>query len=485
VLKKPSVQQNKLNWEVILVIAFYVILPTYFAVEISQAIPLITASRVLLLLMAGMMVLRNRNQILHLRNLGIRQLNLGLAKDKFLSWGICIYFVVLLVVNLTFILDTSEALKQIFVMAAEEYALVWLLLLVLDSRKKLVVAIEVFAIASGVTGLLAALGCILDQNLFHFLDTVSRELTQVTYYRLGLLRAAAGFGHPVYYGSFCAVMVPLCMFLVEQQENPKKRLLFSACLVMNFVGVVFANSRGSILALGCTAVLVFCIRLASKSLKKLFQTYIPIFAAAAAVMLLVAVLSPAGISFLGNTIKSVIQSIIPYNPDSGLLEGNDIIEDLLNQNEGALQPEYGENANGLSSRFVQLTGIGYTLSQNPWFGMGPNAFARGLVAYTFVEGHLSFVKTVDVNIVAIIGQYGLVGLIAFLALYGSIGITLVRKKYRQDPLMHYLFLSFVCYMLCLLSISFLDKWFWIFVAFVVSLVNIIGKEQMQGKEPPA
>ena len=26
------------------------------------------------------------------------------------------------------------------------------------------------------------------------------------YYRLGMLRAAAGFGHPVYYGAFCAVM---------------------------------------------------------------------------------------------------------------------------------------------------------------------------------------------------------------------------------------------------------------------------------------
>ena len=123
-----------------------------------------------------------------------------------------------------------------------------------------------------------------------------------------------------------------------------------------------------------------------------------------------------------------------------------------------------------------MTAISYTLARHPLLGFGPNAFANGLVAYTYVAGHLSFVKTVDMNLVAIIGQYGLVGLLAFLSQFAAVGITLVKKKHRKDPLMFALTMSFVCYMLCLLSISNLDRWYYPTLGLMICLVNIIRKE---------
>ena len=139
--------------------------------------------------------------------------------------------------------------------------------------------------------------------------------------------------------------------------------------------------------------------------------------------------------------------------------------------------DYGENKDGLSSRLDQLTGIRWTLTQEPWFGFGPNCHVRGLMAYMYYPGHWSHVATFDVNIVAIIGQYGLVGLLAFLLQYGTVGLTLIRKKHRSDKLMHHLLLAFLAYMLCLLSISYLDKTSWILIGILISLVNVLRKEK--------
>lgn len=466
---------DKLNWEVVIFMALYTIMPTYCAIEFHDTIPLITISRILLMVMGVVFIIRQRKDLFHLRQFSLRKLNLGLTDDKFLRWGLLLYWLILLIVNVTFLFDTSEAIKQIFVMTAEEYILVWLLTAVLNTRKKLISAIKIFVFASGITGVIAAISCILDFNPFHLLDTVSRELTQATYYRMGMLRAAAGFGHPVYYGAFCAVMTPLCMYLIDICSSKYERRMYCVCMALNIAGVLLSNSRGSLLALGCTALVIFLYHIKTKSIKALFIRYLPVIVIALIIIILVVILCPVGRAYISNLFTfltvdnpSNIPGVVgPEAPSDSPLRPT--LPDI----------SFGENRRGATSRKVQLTGITYTLRQKPLFGMGPNAFARGLVAYTYVEGHLSFIKTVDVNLVAIIGQYGLVGLLAFLSQFVSVGITTIRKKYRSDVLMHHLFLSFGCYMVCLLTISNLDKWYWVFVGFLVCLVNILRHETAQ------
>jgi len=69
-----------------------------------------------------------------------------------------------------------------------------------------------------------------------------------------------------------------------------------------------------------------------------------------------------------------------------------------------------------------------------------------------------------------------------LSLYGGMGIRFLKKKYRGDRLMQYFFLSFLCYMLCLASISFLHKWFWVFTGLFLCLVNVLRKESKNEDE---
>lgn len=461
-----------LCWEAILFFALYIIAPSYLAVEFHASIPLITLSRGLLVLLGLMLVIRRRNDLFNLRNFHIKDLNFGLTSNKFLRLGLLLYFLLLLVADVALLpADTAEALKAIFVVVAEQYVLVWLLTLILDTREKLVCALKVLVITSAVTALLCALGCILDINFFHFLNTVEREMLMTTYYRLGVLRAEAGFGHPVFYGAFCAIMVPIHMYFVENSAGRKQKLFYSACLTMTLVGLVLSNSRGSLLAFCCLVFLAAVLSIIQKRFKKFLCTYLPIGFSALGVLLVIALLLPAGIAYLLGIIDSLLDTVIPNNK---LLD--EVIQEATPGGDGPAL-EYGENAAGTRSRLVQLTGILWTLARKPIFGFGSNAHMRGLIRFRFSNGEWWPTKTFDIAIVSIICQYGIVGFVGFVSLYGSLLKTMLSKKHRQDTLMGFLLLSFITYMLCLLSISSLPKMAWVLIAAIVCLVNIREKEE--------
>lgn len=488
-------KSDRLCWEAVLFFTLYTILPNYFALEISGSLPLLTASRALLLLMGVMLVLRRREVLLDPKRWSLRGLNLLLTEDQPLRWSILIYLGLMLRVNLTFLLDTSESVKHIFTVVAEQYALVWMVTLILDTREKLIGGLRLFFLASGVVALIAAASCVADYNLFYLLDTVKREMLQSDYYRLGLLRAAASFNHPVYYGAYCAVMLPIGMYFVENDKKKWLRLLSAGVMVMNFVGLILSNSRGSILAVGCLAGILFFLYLWQKRLKQLFATYLPIIAGALAVLVLVCCLTPVGLSFLkgvGSSIAMSVESLLPdvipqdtkpapTDPSKPAAEPTGPAATVPAQpTEPATEPEptldYGDNANGVRSRLAQFTMIQWTLEQSPITGLGPNAHVRGLVKAQYVEGKWQTLRTLDMGVVAIVVQFGLLGLLAYTALYGGVFVTLLSKKHRWDTLTQYLTLAFFTYMLCQLSISDVAKWEWVFIGFAVSLINLHNKE---------
>lgn len=488
-MKKNILHTDRLPWEAVLFLALYPILPDYFALELSSSLPMITGCRVLIVLLGVMLLIRQGRELLNFRKNGLRALNLQLSDSYMLRFGFFGYFLILLIVNATFLTKTSESIKQLFVMVAEEYAVVWMLCLILTSRKRIESAVKIMVLTSGVVAVLAALSCILDRNVFYVLNTVNREMLMSDYYRLGMLRAAVGFGHPVYYGAYCAVLFPFAMYLVETTKNKRERMVYSLCLALDFVGLILSNSRGSMLALGCLGMLVFGLHLIGKKLKHLFKTYLPIGALALVILVLVASFSPLGIQFLSRTAGSVMDSIQslfpvatqPTDPTETTPGETDPTEPTETEPTEPTEPtqppiEYGENQDGVGSRLDQFSGITWTVAQEPLFGFGPNCHVQGNMAYMYYPNVWSHVRTFDVNVVYIIGQWGLVGLAGFLLLYGSMGFTVIGKRFREDPLAHHMFLAFVCYMLCLVSISTLDHWFWIFAALLISMARVLNRE---------
>lgn len=395
--------KDKLGWDVILFFALYVISPSYCAIELSSRLPLITVSRVLLVTMLLMLVIRRSEDFYALRKGNVRQLNFGLTGDRFLRWGMLIYFILLVICDLALLpADFGEALKAMFIVIAESYMLVWILTLVLDTREKLLTALQVLVVASAVTAVVATAGCVLDGNPFYYLNTVHREMLMASFYRLGMLRAEAGFGHPVFYGAFCAIITPINMYFVENSEQKWKKWLFSACLTMNIVGLVLSNSRGSMVAFGFLLILVTIARVIKKEFKPFFLTYLPIGMAALAILIAVSLVSPAGLAFLKGIAYSLINTVFPGAVSLDEIGDSSVIS-------------YGENASGMVSRYVQFTGILWTLAQKPLFGFGSNAHMRGLISYLW-EGSWLQADTFDVGLVAIICQYGIVGLLGYTSL---------------------------------------------------------------------
>lgn len=463
-MKSPS-DRNRLPWEVVLFFTLYVFSPSYFALELSDKLPLLTVSRVLLILMGVMLLIRRRNEIFPLRNLKLARWNFCLTEDKFLRTGLLVYFVLLLICDAALLwADAGEAVKAMFSVVAENYALVWMLTLILDTREKLKKALQILVLSSAVVAVIVTIGCVFNCNPFYWLNTVQREMLMSAYYRLGLLRAEAGFGHPVYYGAFCAVITPINMYFIEHGESRWKKLLFSGCQVMNLVGLVLSNSRGSLCIFALLVVLVAVIRIWEKRFAEFLRTYLPIGLAALAILAVVAQLSPAGLAFLKGIVNSMINAIAP----------NTVSMDIIVDENTLIS--YGENVGGAHSRKAQLTGILWTMQRNPLVGLGSNAHMRGLVSYQYKPGIWSVADTFDVALVAIICQYGILGFIGYTALFGSVFKTTAIKQYRQDPLMQFLGLAFVSFMLCLITISSLDKVSWVLFAVIICLCNILRRK---------
>lgn len=460
--------ENRLSWEAVMFFAMYVISPGYFALELSPKLPLFTCSRILLILLGVMFLIRRRGEIFPIRNLKLSRWNFFLTEDKFLRNGLLGYFVLLVICNAALLwTDTGEALKAMFSVIVESYALVWLLTMILDTREKLEEALRVFVLSSAVVAVIVTVGCVFNCNPFYWLNTVQRDMLMAGSYRLALLRAEAGFGHPVYYGAFCAIITPINMYFVEHSENRREKLLFSGCQVMNLVGMVLSNSRGSLCAFACLVVLAAVIRVREKRFAEFFRTYLPISLAALGILAVVALTSPAGLAFLRGIFNSMINTVAPDTMSMDIVVDEDTVI------------SYGKNSSGGRSRKAQLTGILWTMQRSPWVGLGSNAHMRGLVSYQDKPGIWSVRDTFDVALVAIICQYGILGLLGYAALFASIFRTTVAKQYRRDPLMQFLGLAFVTFLLCLITISSLDKVSWTLLAIIICLVNIMNKESAQ------
>lgn len=498
-------RKNCITWDIALFFALYVVMPNYFALELSGSLPLLTINRALLLLVGLMLVIRHRSKLLNIRSFRLKDLKALLLRDPMLRVGLLIYLGLMLTANLAFLLQIPSAtIRAMFTLIVEQYVLVWVLTVVIDTREKLLQCLKVLVCSAGVVGVISIISVIIDYNLFHHLNVVSRQMMMSTYYRRGVLRASAGFGHPVYYGAFCAVILPLNMYLVEESEKLWQNLLYGGCMVANLAGLCLSNSRGSLLAFGCMMVVIIPIKLIMRFRLKDIVRYVAVFAVALALLYGVSSTTPAGTGYLKDIANSVLTEIFPMpedttsvekpgaqNPDDSAQapENPDDSADATAPTDAAPEdpdtpqekpkPDFGSNKNGVWSRTVQLSGIRWTLQRSPLFGFGFEAQKRGAVQYEFRPGVWWSTGTFDIAVVSIIGQHGLVGLLAYLCLAGSILITMLRKKVWKDRLMMTFFFCFATLFLCLLSISSLEKTMWVLIGLFVCLINILPNKEKE------
>lgn len=82
----------------------------------------------------------------------------------------------------------------------EQLILVIILLQVIESKQQIKQCMKALACGSAISAIVSIISIICGENLFYYLNTVSRSMLMASTVRMGIVRAEAGFGHPVYYG---------------------------------------------------------------------------------------------------------------------------------------------------------------------------------------------------------------------------------------------------------------------------------------------
>lgn len=410
--------------------AFYPILPDYFAIELGGGLPLLKASRILLLILMLCIVLRNKKIILMRRSL----------KNVGLYWGMIIYFAPRILANGYYATKLSAAVNTEFTIIVEQLLLMVLIYQVISTEDDVYACVKTLVYASGVIALISIINVLIGSNLFYELSTISRKVLMTSTVRMGIVRAEATFGHPVYYAMYCALIVPLALYV---WQNERKKLIPVAILALNIIAALLTESRGTIVVL-LALILVVLLVTDRKTRNKILCGGIAI----AFGMLIVSILAPSIAKQFSNIIKSVM---IAFG------DSNEVIENFG-----------GNSSTGLESRLIQLSGIVWMLMHNAVFGLGASCHTRGTLSY-YKNGRWFPRDTIDNGYVAYFVEEGLLGgLACFSLFYSLLKSSWKRTTFKNSKnLNNSFFLCFLSYVAVMLSVADVSQLLWVIIALYI------------------
>lgn len=367
-------------------LAWYPFLPGSFGIALSESLPLLTVNRVLLLILFVYYCSR-----LHYIKLTF------LRKHAYLIG----FFVLAVVCNLVAFPAYSGAVKSLFAVIVEELLLLILLVNLLNDRDTLYAGLDVLLCVFGIICLVGVLQTVTGENLADVLKAVTTrgELTAEIEMRMGRVRASSVL-NAISFANLCVFMAPLIMYMYETTRRWKYLIL----LTLDVVALVCTMTRGALFNLAFIVVVMLIERG-----QKFFNHYLRYVLVALGAGVLLCVVS----SSIRDIVLGVFQSLLNVFGLDAKIEN------------------FGANmTRGVVSRTEQWTGILWALKHNPVFGFGPDAYARGLIYYYSAEAGWYPARALDTGFTSIIAQYGCVGGVAYLLLFGCLVVGAFRRSYR-------------------------------------------------------
>jgi O-antigen ligase len=413
-------------------------MPTYFALEISQSIPLLTVGRILLILLFMTAIYKKRARLTLIK----------------IDQRIILYFVIILFVDIIHIVDSgSYAIKDLLCSIIEQFMIYWTINICVNTKEKFMEALKLIFYSSACVAIVSIIGFLLKTNLFYALNTVQRTMLMTANTdigtRAGIMRLEAGFGHPIYYALYCTMMIFIGIYFIMVNNS----IINFACLMLDVIALLLTNSRGCIL--GCILGGAISLLLSKRHVLKKYIKLITgaIFLGVIAILL---------VTPIRDYIVLIFKSTIIYF--SGF-------------EKGAIS-NYGANSSFSNDRLMQFTGFIWTFINKPIFGFGPEANSRGLIYYFFNGvGVWSQTNSFDIGYVAIVCQYGLLGLLGFGMLYSMVFKKSRMKYLKHDMLVKFMRDGFIAYFICMFSSVSVDRIFWVMFSMMMTYCDIVKKEQ--------
>lgn len=414
---------------IIFFMAFYPILPDYFSIELGGGMPLLKASRILLLILLLCVCFRNKEIKLIRKPL----------KAAGLYWPLIIYFAARILANGYYVSSLSAAINTEFTVIVEQLILIVLICQIIQDQEDVYLCVKTIVDASGIIAVISIINVLIGSNLFYSLNTVSRNVLMVSTVRMGIIRAEATFGHPVYYAMYCALIIPLALYMWQNE----RRMRNGCVLGLNIVAAFLTESRGTIVVL-LALLLVFILITDKKTRNKILG--------AGCVIACLAVFVSFAVPTVSQQFTNIIKSVIIAFGDSG-----ETIENFG-----------GNSSTGLSSRMIQLSGIFWMLIHNAVFGLGASCHTRGELSYRINEVW-QVRDTIDNGYVAYFVEEGLLGGIACFSLfYSLLKSSWKRATFKNSRNMNNsFFLCFVSYATVMLSVADVSQLFWVIIALYI------------------
>lgn len=421
------------KWYLYLLFGFIGFLPEQFALQLHDKLPLISATRLLILLVVAVWLIKNWK-----------------TKKLVVPISILAYLGLNLLISVVNLQHGFDEINRMFLFVFERALLVICVADLIEDRQEIDRCIDFLILGCVAAAIIGIVQSVFEYDIASVLHLVETIASKKIPDRMGLMRAYGTY-NAISFGCYCAIM----LLLIYYRMDNTKKLYYGAAFAVVFMAMFCTLTRSAWLCCAAIIFLVVIIR-RRKALKVLFPS------AGMAILLCICLclMQPKLLDAIVETAKSTMNTVISILPEdlrtSLMPEGSE--DDLLFE----LDEDFGLNANApVHSRTQQWSAIEYMTGEGHLvFGYGYNAYPEGKLHYrsrtddTWQDAH-----AVDVGLVSLTTESGLLGLLSILGLLGYMVMVSWRRRTKTKELDFYkLMLYFVpLYLLLNVASSFLHK----------------------------
>lgn len=437
-----ALRQKK--WYLYLLVAFIGILPEQFSISLHDKLPLLTGSRVLILIAFGFW-LWNRWK----------------TKNFSVPLPLLIFFAIQMLVSVINLHWGVGEIKRIFLYLFERVLVILMVMDTVDTKEEFHRAIDFMilgGIAVSVIGIVQTVWGLNPAKPLHITETIT---SVVLASRMGLTRAY-GTMNAISFGCYCAFLLPIIYYQLEKF----RKLRYSFAFAVVFMALICTFTRSAWL---CVAGIFALIVLLCK-----FKPVVRLMPSAGIAILLcvyLCIAQPKLFSALVETGKSSINTITavlpipsltekpsetlpPTEPDD-TVEPSEETKPKPNPPTFELDENFGVNANDPTySRVAQWTAVQYmTQEGHLLFGYGYNALLRGKIHFFFDRWAAKWQPTtfLDVGLVSLLTESGLIGFLATICLLAYITVIAWRRRKSEEGFNFFRLTLYVILMYLLLN----------------------------------